>query len=106
MTVSIEVDISIMFNDLQHTKKAGAKISAESVAAGLKQLKDCPLASYLIKDPRPGASEKKQVQTTMRTHIGFDFSSAPAAAGRAHVAPDMVYSEERGYGFEPGAALK
>jgi len=49
-----------MFNDLQHTRKAGAKINAESVVAGLKQLKDCPLAASLVKDPIPDASEKKQ----------------------------------------------
>jgi pectin methylesterase-like acyl-CoA thioesterase/lysophospholipase L1-like esterase len=36
-----------MFNDLQHTTKAGAKINAESVAAGLKKLKACLLATYL-----------------------------------------------------------
>jgi hypothetical protein len=36
-----------MFNDVQHTKKAGAKINAESVVAGLKRLKNCPLAAYL-----------------------------------------------------------
>jgi len=35
------------FNDNQHTTKAGARINAESVVEGLKQLKDCPLAGYL-----------------------------------------------------------
>jgi lysophospholipase L1-like esterase len=37
-----------MFNDSQHTTRGGAKINAESVAAGLRQLKDCPLADDLI----------------------------------------------------------
>lgn len=37
-----------MFFDTQHTKKAGAKINAESFVAGLKQLKDCPLKTYLV----------------------------------------------------------
>jgi lysophospholipase L1-like esterase len=37
------------FNDNQHTTKAGAKINAESVVAGLKQLKDCDL----VKDLKP-----------------------------------------------------
>jgi lysophospholipase L1-like esterase len=45
-------------------------------------------------------------QTAKQTHFEFDFSSVPAAAGKVHVAPDMVYSEDRGFGFEPGAELK
>jgi rhamnogalacturonan acetylesterase len=49
-----------MFNDLQHTRKSGARINAESVVAGLKQLKNCPLAASLIKEPTPDSSEKKQ----------------------------------------------
>ena len=35
------------FFDYQHTTKAGARLNAESVVAGLKQLKDCPLANDL-----------------------------------------------------------
>jgi len=35
------------FADNQHTTRAGAKINAQSVIEGLKQLKDCPLASDL-----------------------------------------------------------
>lgn len=35
------------FNDPQHTRKAGARVNAECVVAGLKQLKDCPLAGAL-----------------------------------------------------------
>jgi rhamnogalacturonan acetylesterase len=35
------------FFDNQHSKKAGAKLNAESVAAGIRELKDCPLAQYL-----------------------------------------------------------
>ncbi len=35
------------FFDNQHTTKAGAKLNAEAVVEGLKQLKDCPLASDL-----------------------------------------------------------
>lgn len=35
------------FSDTQHTTKAGARLNAESVVEGLKQLKDCPLANYL-----------------------------------------------------------
>jgi len=36
------------FNDTQHTKKAGARVNAASVAAGLRQLKDCPLKDALL----------------------------------------------------------
>jgi pectin methylesterase-like acyl-CoA thioesterase/lysophospholipase L1-like esterase len=50
---------TLMFNDLQHTRKAGAKINAESVVAGLKLLKDCPLTVYLATEPTSGAPEKK-----------------------------------------------
>jgi lysophospholipase L1-like esterase len=35
------------FADNQHTTRAGARINAESVIEGIKQLKDCPLASDL-----------------------------------------------------------
>ena len=35
------------FFDYQHTTKAGAKLNAQSVITGLKQLKDCPLAGDL-----------------------------------------------------------
>ena len=35
------------FADNQHTTKAGAKINAQSVVEGLKQLKDCPLVNDL-----------------------------------------------------------
>jgi pectin methylesterase-like acyl-CoA thioesterase/lysophospholipase L1-like esterase len=51
---------TLMFNDLQHTKKAGAKINAESVVGGLKQLNNCPLTTYLATEPTPTAPEKKQ----------------------------------------------
>jgi len=36
------------FFDFQHSVKAGAKLNAESVAAGLRELKDCPLAADLL----------------------------------------------------------
>jgi hypothetical protein len=35
------------FIDNQHTTKAGARLNAEAVVEGLKQLKGCPLASAL-----------------------------------------------------------
>jgi lysophospholipase L1-like esterase len=36
--------------DNTHTSPAGAELNAESVIAGLKQLKDCPLADFLKPD--------------------------------------------------------
>ncbi len=36
-----------VFNDVQHTIKAGARINARCVIDGIKQLKDCPLADDL-----------------------------------------------------------
>jgi len=36
------------FNDYQHTKKAGARVNAECVVAGVRQLKDCPLRDDLL----------------------------------------------------------
>ncbi|HSY17502.1 MAG TPA: rhamnogalacturonan acetylesterase [Candidatus Acidoferrales bacterium] len=36
------------FFDSQHPTKAGAKLNAEAVVEGLKQLKDCPLAGELV----------------------------------------------------------
>ncbi len=36
------------FNDVQHTVKAGARINAECVVAGIKRLPDVPLAAALL----------------------------------------------------------
>jgi lysophospholipase L1-like esterase len=44
-------------------------------------------------------------QTIEPVSLGFDFSSAPAPTGKIHAAPDMAYSRERGFGFEPGTDL-
>ncbi len=37
-----------LFNDPQHSRKAGAKLNAESVVEGLRDLKACPLAEDLL----------------------------------------------------------
>ena len=44
------------FNDTQHTTKAGAQLNAESVVEGLKRLKDCPLAGFLVGGTPAGKS--------------------------------------------------
>ena len=36
------------FNDFQHSRKAGARLNAESVATGIRGLKDCALAADLL----------------------------------------------------------
>jgi lysophospholipase L1-like esterase len=35
----------------------------------------------------------------------FDFGPSPAAAGWVQVTPETLYSDDRGFGFEPGSAL-
>jgi lysophospholipase L1-like esterase len=37
------------FNDHTHTSPAGARVNAELVASGIRELKQCALAQYLIK---------------------------------------------------------
>jgi rhamnogalacturonan acetylesterase len=39
-----------VYNDVQHTKKEGARINAECVIAGIRALKDCPLKNGLLAD--------------------------------------------------------
>jgi lysophospholipase L1-like esterase len=39
------------------------------------------------------------------TAFKFDFGVGKAAPGYLQVSPDMMYTAERGYGFEPGAAV-
>jgi hypothetical protein len=39
--------VQSLFNDKQHSRKAGAHLNAESVVTGIKGLKDCPLAMDL-----------------------------------------------------------
>ena len=41
------------FNDVQHSRKAGARLNAESVAAGIGSLKDCALAADLASGVKP-----------------------------------------------------
>jgi hypothetical protein len=45
------------FNDIQHTKKIGAQLNARSVVEGLRQLKDCPLASDLLPEATDAATQ-------------------------------------------------
>ncbi len=47
------------FNDTQHTKKAGAIVNAESLAEGIRGLKEIPLAGFLL-SPGGGATPRAQ----------------------------------------------
>lgn len=46
--LNLRPDYVTYFNDYQHTKKIGARVNAECVIEGLRQLKDCPLAHDLL----------------------------------------------------------
>jgi rhamnogalacturonan acetylesterase len=48
----------LLFNDFQHSRKSGAHLNAESVVAGLRQLKDCQLSEDL--QPTPSAEGARQ----------------------------------------------
>jgi len=41
----------LYFNDFQHSRKAGAKLNAQSVVTGVRGLKDCSLATDLVSTP-------------------------------------------------------
>lgn len=47
-----------------------------------------------------------QAQDSQPTSFHFDFGPGIAQPGQIQVLPDMVFSKERGYGFEPGVSLK
>jgi lysophospholipase L1-like esterase len=44
-----KVSKNFFFNDQTHTSPAGARFNAESVVTGLKELKNCRLATFLIR---------------------------------------------------------
>ena len=46
-----EEKAAAFFADHQHTTKAGARLNAEAVVEGLRQLKDCPLVNCLASEP-------------------------------------------------------
>ncbi|HEU4767951.1 MAG TPA: rhamnogalacturonan acetylesterase [Pyrinomonadaceae bacterium] len=45
-----KVSKEFFFNDQTHTSPAGARLNAESVVMGLRQLKKCPLTKFLLKN--------------------------------------------------------
>lgn len=47
-----KVSKEFFFNDQTHTSPAGARLNAESVVAGLRELKKCKLTKFLLKERR------------------------------------------------------
>ena len=43
-----KVSKDFFFNDHTHTSPAGARVNAELVVAGIKKLKNCKLAKFLL----------------------------------------------------------
>jgi acetyl esterase/lipase len=58
--------------DHTHTSPAGARLNAESVVSGLRELKDCPLAAFLL----------KQVPGTTADSMALWPDGAPGAIGK------------------------
>jgi lysophospholipase L1-like esterase len=77
-----------------HTTLAGAELNAAAVISGLKALKPDPLASYYSAKTASVDAAKGFVSLTKRR---FEFGEGKAGAP---VEPSMIYSKERGYGFE------
>jgi len=79
-------------------REAGVKGLVENktipVAAGVLRL--CSLATLAV-----GLAPSAEVPAAFR----FDFGSGAAAEGYIQVTPETVYSDDRGYGFEFGAAV-
>jgi lysophospholipase L1-like esterase len=96
-----------------HTSLAGAELNAACVIAGLKALKDNPLAAYFsAKAKEVSQAEGGQaidsgapLARANKTIFKFDFGSGKLAPGYTQVLPGAIYSREVGYGFEPGAKI-
>src|SRR5262249_55692405 len=91
---------SLFADEHTHTTLEGAKLNAKSVISGLKSLYPDPLGSYysvigiFVIDPAQGSES--------RPPYIFEFGAGNAGTP---VDPSMIYSKERGYGFETvGAA--
>jgi lysophospholipase L1-like esterase len=84
--------------DHTHTGEAGAHVNAECVVAGIRGLDSCKLTAYL----RRADGSLTPLDEAAAIHR-FNFGSDESPAGYALVTADTTYSDERGYGFEPGA---
>lgn len=85
--------------DHTHTTEAGARVNAACVAEGIRH-SGSELAKYLL--PPQANRPDSDRQPIFR----FDFGDGQLADSATRVLPTTVYSENNGYGFEPGASLK
>lgn len=88
-----------------HTSLTGAELNATSVITGLKMLHPNPLAKYFAIKPVI-TSPSNQPSAPLRTSYKFDFGPGKVAEGYTQILPTNIYSQETGYGFEPGANVR
>jgi lysophospholipase L1-like esterase len=74
-----------LFNDNQHSRKAGAHLNAESVVTGIKGLKDCPLALYLVPGMLNGQATQPNAHTP--TSLRPDPKEIPLPVIKTSMAP-------------------
>jgi lysophospholipase L1-like esterase len=82
-----------------HTTLPGAELNARSVISGLKAFYPDPLVSYYSVGVLGGLGIDPAQGTAGRLPYIFEFGAGKAGTP---VDPSMIYSKERGYGFEPG----
>ena len=86
--------------DSTHHSSYGAYELAKCVVQGIRDSK-LELAAYLA-DVQPfDPAHPDPVPASYR----FDFGSGPAAPGYTKVIPATLYSDDLGYGFEPGSSI-
>ncbi|MDQ2948922.1 MAG: GDSL-type esterase/lipase family protein, partial [Acidobacteriota bacterium] len=88
--------------DSTHHSAYGAYELAKCVVQGIRDSK-LELAAYLAPDVQPfDPAHPDPIPASYR----FDFSSGAAALGFTKVLPGTVYTDDRGYGFEPVTSEK
>ena len=66
---------------------------------------DLVCAAALICSALPGMSVAQPAPAVAPVNLRFDFSGGPARAGYTRVAPTAVYSDDAGYGYDPGTQV-
>jgi lysophospholipase L1-like esterase len=82
-----------------HTTLAGAELNARSVISGLRAFYPDPLVSYYSVGVLGGWGIDPAQGSAGRPPYIFEFGAGKEGTP---VDPSMIYSKERGYGFEPG----
>ena len=75
-----------------HTSRAGAELNAATVIAGLQAVPGNSLGPYFLNQTK-----------TPRASFKFDFGNGPPAPGYTKVTSSTMYTDELGYGLEPGS---